>query len=89
MKEILTTNRFEKDQNKAYKQGKNIALMKKAMLLIALGEERPSSFREHKLKGKYLGRKERHISPDWLLIYQIKGVSVVFERTGSHAELFG
>jgi len=43
------------------------------------------------LKGDYRDRRECLIEPDWLLIYKIdseKGL-IVFERTGSHADLFG
>ena len=29
-----------------------------------------------------------HIAPDWLLIYQIGNGIIVFERTGSHSDLF-
>ncbi len=50
-----------------------------------------SRFRDHPLKGDYRNRRECHIEPDWLLIYKIdseKGL-IVFERTGSHADLFG
>ncbi len=34
------------------------------------------------------GRRECHIEYDWLLIYKIEGTRIVFERTGTHADLF-
>ncbi|MCG6146468.1 type II toxin-antitoxin system mRNA interferase toxin, RelE/StbE family [Leptospira bandrabouensis] len=33
-------------------------------------------------------RKECHIEPDWLLIYKLDQNSIIFERTGTHADLF-
>jgi len=45
--------------------------------------------KDHKLIGNYKGRRECHIAPDWLMIYQYIGDNaVLFERTGSHSELF-
>ena len=38
--------------------------------------------------GSYRGRRECHVEPDWLLIYKLLDDEVIFERTGSHADLF-
>jgi len=29
-----------------------------------------------------------HIEPDWLLIYKLTSQEIIFERTGSHSDLF-
>ena len=44
--------------------------------------------RDHPLLGNYTGRRECHLEPDWLLIYNLDGEDIVFERTGTHADLF-
>lgn len=44
--------------------------------------------RDHKLIGNWQGRRECHIESDWLLIYKIEEEKVVFERTGTHSDLF-
>jgi mRNA interferase YafQ len=44
--------------------------------------------RDHKLVGSFKDRRECHIEPDWLLIYKIEGDKIIFERTGSHSDLF-
>lgn len=44
---------------------------------------------DHPLKGEWSGHRECHIRPDWLLIYRIDDDHIIFERTGSHADLFG
>ena len=33
--------------------------------------------------------RDLHIEPDWVLIYCVDGEAVRFERTGTHADLFG
>ena len=48
--------------------------------------------RDHKLTGNYVGVRECHIEPDWLLIYDKEGSletgELILVRTGSHSELF-
>ncbi|MEN6452100.1 MAG: type II toxin-antitoxin system YafQ family toxin [Thermoguttaceae bacterium] len=44
--------------------------------------------RDHQLLGSYRDHRECHIEADWLLIYKVDGERVIFERTGSHADLF-
>ena len=45
-------------------------------------------YRDHILIGNFEDRRECHIEPDWLLIYRLDANRIVFERTGSHADLF-
>jgi mRNA interferase YafQ len=40
------------------------------------------------LAGQYRGCHECHMLSDWLLIYQLSSEAVVFERVGSHSDLF-
>ncbi|EOF05297.1 MAG: type II toxin-antitoxin system YafQ family toxin, partial [Enterococcus faecalis] len=42
------------------------------------------------LTGNYIGTRECHIEPDWLLIYKIDGDKLILTlaRIGSHSELF-
>lgn len=40
------------------------------------------------LKGDYIGKRECHILPDWLLIYRIEDKRLVLYRTGIHSDLF-
>ena len=47
-------------------------------------------YRDHELKGKYLGFRECHIQPDWLLIYLKEDgiLTLTLVDTGTHADLF-
>lgn len=49
----------------------------------------PEKHRDHQLTGNYKNRRECHIEPDWLLIYKLEdATSIIFERTGTHSDLF-
>jgi mRNA interferase YafQ len=88
MRAPVYTRQFERDVKKAKKRGRN--LEKLAIVARTLIEERKLDplQRDHKLVGNYHGRREWHIEADWLLIYKIDSDLVVFERTGSHSDLF-
>jgi len=88
MLKLRTTNRFEKDYKKAIKSNKEMAKLKQVMKMIVSEQELPKTLRDHKLIGNYQGRRECHITGDWLLIYKLEKDYVIFERTGSHSELF-
>lgn len=82
------TKQFEKDLKLSKRRGKNLEKFKiLARTLIA--EQKPDPIhRDHKLVGDYLGRRDCHIESDWLLIYKIDGKSIIFERMGTHSDLF-
>ena len=82
------TNQFEKDLKLCKKRNKKIDKLK--TILSMLIDEIPISVKnkDHKLLENYQGRRECHIEPDWLLIYKIENKNIVFERTGSHSDLF-
>ncbi|MBN2886470.1 MAG: type II toxin-antitoxin system YafQ family toxin [Chromatiaceae bacterium] len=82
------TKRFEKDVTRSRKRGKDTDKLKTLMRLIIAQQPLPEQVRDHALIGSYQGRRECHIEPDWLLIYKLHADEVIFERTGTHADLF-
>ena len=82
------TRQFEKDLRRMQKRGKDIARIKAVM--TSLIEEEPLSgrYRDHALIGNYQGRRECHIESDWLLVYKLIDKEIIFERTGTHSDLF-
>ena len=46
-------------------------------------------YKDHALTGSYTGCRECHITPDWLLIYEIVDEELVLylTRTGTHSDL--
>jgi mRNA interferase YafQ len=84
----IYTRQFEKDIRRVRKRGKNLEKLKPVLALVIDGQSLPTNYRDHPLRGNYVGRRECHIEPDWLLIYTLRTDAVIFERTGSHADLF-
>jgi mRNA interferase YafQ len=41
------------------------------------------------LKGDWVGYRDLHIEPDWLLLYRVNETELMLARTGSHSDLFG
>lgn len=82
------TKQFEKDWKRFPKRGKSKEKLKKVLGLLINEEQLPQTCKDHRLIGNFKGRRECHIEPDWLLIYKITEAIIIFERTGSHADLF-
>ena len=57
---------------------------------LAAGQPLPDKNRDHALTGDYIGFRECHIRPDWLLVYRVDGEDLILFlfRTGSHTDLF-
>lgn len=87
---LVTTNQFKKDLKRIKKRG--LSLSKLEAVLDCLLEEQTldPKHRDHALVGNYIGFRECHIEPDWLLVYAIdKGQLILTaSRTGSHSDLF-
>lgn len=84
----LYTKQFEKDLKLCKKRKKDIEKLKSIISQLIDKIELPRKNNDHKLIGSYLGRRECHIEPDWLLIYKIQKDEIIFERTGTHSDLF-
>ncbi len=57
---------------------------------LATGEPLPLKYKDHSLSGKYKRCRECHITPDWLLIYEVSNGELILylTRTGTHSDLF-
>jgi mRNA interferase YafQ len=82
------TKQFAKDLKKMEKRGKSLEKIKRILKTLVNEERLSAKYRDHKLIGNYKGRRECHIEPDWLLIYKIIDSEIIFERTGTHSDLF-
>jgi mRNA interferase YafQ len=88
MLQIKTTTKFGKDSKRMHKRGADVAILKGVMITLASEQKLALSYRDHALTGNYKGCRECHLTPDWLLIYKIIDDGILFERTGSHSDLF-
>ena len=87
---VKYTNQFKKDYKSALKRKLNINELHTVVDKLSRGETLEEKYRDHVLTGQWIGHRECHISPDWLLIYYIKKDTLVLTlaRTGTHSDLF-
>ena len=88
MLEISFTGQFKKDYKLCKKRGYNMKLLQEIIDTLAIPKELPLKNRDHNLSGNYVNKRECHIMPDWLLIYQIEETQLVLYRIGTHSDLF-
>jgi len=82
------TRQFEKDVKRCKRRGKNLEKFRILAKTLLSDEPLDPIHRDHKLAGNYLGRRDCHIESDWVLIYKIDGDKLIFERMGTHSDLF-
>lgn len=89
--DIIWTNQFKKDYKLAVKRKMNIELLDDIIRKLANGQPLSEKCKDHSLTGNWIGYRECHIQPDWLLIYSIEDDLLVLTltRTGTHSDLFG
>ena len=88
MLRFRTTHQFERDYRRILRRGNDETGIVTVMTKIICQERLEAKHKDHGLRGKYTGRRECHIESDWLLIYKKTGDEVIFERTGTHSDLF-
>lgn len=88
--EIKNTTQFKKDYKLAKRRGLDISLLKSIVTKLANGESLDSKYRDHSLTGNWVGHRECHIQPDWLLVHRYEDDVLVLTlaRTGTHSDLF-
>jgi mRNA interferase YafQ len=77
MLSFRTTNRFRKDVRHIQKRGLDLSLLDEVVQTLL--EEKPLAIkhRDHALTGEYLGLRECHIQPNWLLIYEVNKAQLI------------
>ena len=84
------TKTFKKERKLARKRGRDLDKLDEVIRMIAAEQPLPPHYENHPLHGKWKGWLECHVQGDWVLVYEIDKAAqkVVFQRTGSHADLF-
>lgn len=86
---VVPVKQFKKELRAVNEQGKNLDILEQVIENLRNGKQLDLKYKDHKLIGKYKGCRECHLSPDWLLIYEIdkKQNKLFLYRTGSHSDL--
>lgn len=87
---IEYTVQFKRDFKQAEKRRKNLPKLKMVMEMLINRDEIPERYRDHPLRGDWVGSRDIHVEPNWLLLYTIleNGELIRFERMGTHSDLF-
>jgi len=90
MLKVRYSSKFKKDFKAIVKRGYDISLFEEVLALLRQEKALPQKYLDHALKGDYIGHRECHITPDWLLIYKKENdmITLSLTRTGSHSDLF-
>lgn len=88
MLDVVYTSSFKKDYKRIKKQGKNLEIINSLIQKLMMNSPLEKKYKDHLLIGNFKNKRECHLNPDWLLIYEIDGNNLVLYRTGSHSELF-
>lgn len=86
--EIKRTAQFKKDVKRMLKQGKELQDMLDIIEMLQRDIPLPGKCHDHPLAGNWKGKRECHIDPDWLLIYEKYEnlLLLTLVRTGSHSQ---
>lgn len=87
---IKYSSKFKKKLKLAVKRGLDITLLKNIVVKLKSGIPLEEKYRDHSLNGNYVGYRECHIQPDWLLIYLVEDdiLTLTLIETGTHSDLF-
>ena len=88
MRTPVYTNRFERELKLMLRRGKEVEKFKAVARLLLASEPLPPRYQDHPLKGGFIGWRDCHLEPDWILIYRADASQVIFGRTGTHSDLF-
>jgi mRNA interferase YafQ len=88
VKAVRRTNQFKKDIKRLTKRGKDFDVFKSVLNGLLDGNVPDPQYHDHQLVGEYIGYRECHLEPDWLLIYEATPHFVTLIRTGTHSDLF-
>ena len=90
MYQVKFTTAFKKSYKLMQKRGLNMTDLDTVIDTLRQGKKLDDRYRDHSLTGNYIGFRECHIKPDWLLIYLIENdiLTLTLVDTGSHSDLF-
>jgi mRNA interferase YafQ len=89
VRSVYESPRFLRDIKRIKKRGLDLSKLRHVVTLLSERQPLPIRYRDHALTGNWIGHRDCHIQPDWVLIYQIDDDDLILERTGTHSDLFG
>lgn len=90
MYEVRFTTAYKKGYKLMKKRGLDLSALDGVVDLLRRGKQLDEKYHDHGLTGNFIGFRECHIKPDWLLIYLIENdiLTLTLVDTGSHSDIF-
>lgn len=88
MLRVKESQQFRRDIKNCLKRHKDMGRFQEILDTLRKPEDLPPRNRDHTLIGDYIGYRECHIEPDWLLIYRYDEDGLFLYRMGTHSDLF-
>ena len=90
MYQVKFTTTYKKSYKRMKKRGLDISLLDEVVDLLRQGKQLDEKYRDHGLSGNFVGFRECHIKPDWLLVYLVENDVLILTLvdTGSHSDIF-
>lgn len=90
MYEVKFTSAFKKSYKLMKKRGLDMSALDDVVDTLRQGKPLDEKHHDHALTGNFVGFRECHIKPDWLLIYLIENniLTLTLVDTGSHSDIF-
>ena len=87
---VIYSGLFKRSFKKCMKRGLDLNAFQTVVEMLASTGTLPPKYKPHRLKGKYNGLWECHISPDWLLVWEQhdEELLLVLVDTGTHSDIF-
>lgn len=89
MLELRYQSRFKRDLKLLKKRGYDLQSLKIVVDLLLTENALPVKYKDHPLGGNWVGHRECHVDPDWLLIYRVDRGTLILTlvRSGTHSDL--
>ena len=90
MYELKFTTAYKKSYKLMIKRGLDISVLDEVVDKLRQGKQLDEKYRDHALTGNFIGFRECHIKPDWLLVYLIENdiLTLTLVDTGTHSDIF-
>lgn len=90
MYQVKFTTAYRKSYKLMKKRGLDLSLLDTVVDLLRQGKQLDEKYRDHALSGNFIGFRECHVKPDWLLIYLVENdiLTLTLVDIGTHSDIF-
>jgi mRNA interferase YafQ len=81
---------IDRDKNSGKYKKADFEILKNVMQDLVESKPLDQKFQDHSLEFEWIGYRECHVKPDWLLVYKVivSEEQIIFVRLGMHTQIF-